>query len=1082
VFRRTTKFILDIFGSALAGAAILVALLSWRLAGEPVSLAFLTPYLQDALRAEDGSFRFELEDTVLTWAGWERTLDIRLVGVKAIGPEGDILAAVPELSVSLSVRAMMRGIVAPTSIDVLRPRIDVFLSREGKFELDLGEGEGDDILHRVLTDLLSPLNNERSMGYLTRVSILNSSVVVDDRRLETTWRANNTDIILTRNETGIQGEVALDLDVSDDKQDAITGAETGPRQEAHFDLEFAYDTAAERVDLGASFSEINPGLLAARAKLLAPFRHAALPVSGTLTVSMDLDGRIPFFGFDFSGTAGKLVVPGLYDDGVAVQQAALRGRFENDMAKLFLDDVFIDVGGTTLNASGELLPDGEDARLHVDAVVNHLLFDEFGRYWPKSLAEPSRNWVTTHMSLGAIREARATFSMHLPGGDFSAVNMKSVTGKLGFNGLSIDFLSPMPPASELAGTAIFTHNRIDFNVSSGRIGPLAIEDSIVSLWDLDTDIEKARVEAVVRGTARDLLSILDEEPLGAARYLGIDPQKVGGEMAGRAVFDFPLRTDLDMPMVTISAAANLVDVTLPGLVQGKDVTQGDLSIKVTKDTMDVEGSAVFEGVPAQLAGIEHFTDDAPFISRYTVTSTLDEEARRRLGLDTRPYLTGPVGVELIWTELDGSRGDLSIAANLNNASLDLALLEWTKPPESPGTARVSLALEDHRLTKMRSFSITAEDLDVGGEAVFTPDGKELRNITFDRLKTGRNDFKSTVGFRSDGGYDITLSGPALDVSHLFDDDDPDEKPLPPLSLSVHVDRLWVKPEGGFDSVSGLLQNQDDSWRTLFIDADMKGKGHAVFRILPEGRNRRLTLTSNNAGELLRQLDFYPNMESGALELSGKIDDSKESRPFSGELEISNYNIIKAPVLARMLTLASLTGIASQMKGEKGIAFEKFSAPFSYENKLVRIRDGEAVGSSVGITFKGVLDFAKDVSELDGTLVPAYLLNSIWGKIPILGQLLTGEEKGGGMFAATFHTSGPIGHPDVSINPLAALTPGVLRNLFGIFGGGSEYDSGEKTGEPSLQSTADPFGAASIPKDTADDMEGEATPDEAGEKN
>ncbi len=1064
MFRRTTKFILDIFGSALAGAVILAALLSWRLAGEPVSLAFLTPYLQDALRAEDGSFRFELEDTVLTWAGWERTLDIRLIDVKAVGPEGDILAAIPEMSVSLSVRAMLRGIIAPTSIDVLRPRIDILLSREGEFELDLGEGEGDDILHRVLTDLLAPPNSERSMGYLTRVSILNSSVVVDDRRLETIWWANNTDIILTRNKTGIRGEVALDLDVSGDKQGATSEAGADERQEAHFDLEFAYDTTAGRVDLGASFSEINPGLLAARAELLAPLRHATLPVSGTLTVSMDLDGRIPFFGFDLSGAAGKLVVPGLYDDGVAVQQAALRGRFENDMAKLFFDDIFIDVGGTTLSASGQLLPDGEDAQLHVEAVLNHFLFDEFERYWPKSLGGPSRGWVTQHVSLGAIEETKATFLVHLPGGDFSAVNMKSVTGKMGFSGLSVDFLSPMPPASELTGTAIFTHNRIDFDISSGHIGALAIEDSIVNLWDLDTDIEKARVEAMVRGTARDLLSILDEEPLGAARYLDIDPQKVGGEMVGRAVFDFPLRTDLDMPMVTISAAANLVDVTLPGLVQGKDVTQGDLSIKATKKTMDIEGSAVFEGVPAQLAGIEHFTDDAPFISRYTVKATLDEDARRRLDLDTRPYLTGPVGVELIWTELDGSRGDLSIAANLNTASLDLALLEWTKPPGSPGTARVSLALEDQRLTKMRSFSIAAEDLDVGGKAVFTPDGKELQNITFDRLKTGRNDFKSTVGFRSDGGYDITLSGSALDVSHLFDEDDPDEKPLPPLSLSLHVDRLWVKPEGGFDGVSGLLQSQDDFWRTIFLDAGIGGEGHVVFRILPEGLNRRLTLTSNNAGELLRRLDFYPNMENGALELSGKIDDSKESRPFSGDLEISNYAIIKAPALARMLTLASLSGIAAQMKGEEGISFEKFSAPFSYENKLVRIHDGGAFGSSVGITFKGVLDFAKDVSELDGTLVPAYLLNSIWGEIPILGQLLTGEEKGGGMFAATFHTSGSIGHPDISINPLAVLTPGVLRNLFGIFGGGSEYDSDEKGGEPSLQSSEEPFGATSIPGD------------------
>jgi hypothetical protein len=248
---------------------------------------------------------------------------------------------------------------------------------------------------------------------------------------------------------------------------------------------------------------------------------------------------------------------------------------------------------------------------------------------------------------------------------------------------------------------------------------------------------------------------------------------------------------------------------------------------------------------------------------------------------------------------------------------------------------------------------------------------------------------------------------------------------------------------------------------------MGGEGHAVFRILPEGRNRRLTLTSDNAGALLRRLDSYSNMKNGRLELSGKIDDSRLSQPFSGSLEISNYNIVEAPILARMLTLASLTGIRDQMKGEKGIAFEKFSAPFSYENKLARIHDGRTFGSAVGITFEGVLDFERDVSELDGTLVPAYILNSIWGKIPILGELLTGEEKGGGMFAATFHTSGSIDDPEVSINPLAALTPGLLRNLFEIFRGGSEYDGDEKESEPSLQSTEDPFGADSIHSDTAD---------------
>jgi hypothetical protein len=211
------------------------------------------------------------------------------------------------------------------------------------------------------------------------------------------------------------------------------------------------------------------------------------------------------------------------------------------------------------------------------------------------------------------------------------------------------------------------------------------------------------------------------------------------------------------------------------------------------------------------------------------------------------------------------------------------------------------------------------------------------------------------------------------------------------------------------------------------------------------------------------------MEKGKLKLSGKIDGSQIFRPFSGDLEIYDYHIVKAPVLMRLLTLADLTGIVDEIKGE-GISFKKFFAPFTYENDLVSIRDGGAFGLSVGITFKGVLDLKRDVSELDGTLVPAYTFNSIWGQIPILGEIVTGEEKGGGVFAVTFRTSGPINAPKISINPLAVLTPGILRNLFkaelfGIFGSGSEHDGDQKDATPSLRSSDNPFGTTPIPSDT-----------------
>jgi hypothetical protein len=46
------------------------------------------------------------------------------------------------------------------------------------------------------------------------------------------------------------------------------------------------------------------------------------------------------------------------------------------------------------------------------------------------------------------------------------------------------------------------------------------------------------------------------------------------------------------------------------------------------------------------------------------------------------------------------------------------------------------------------------------------------------------------------------------------------------------------------------------------------------------------------------------------------------------------------------------------------------------------------------------------------------------------------EKGGGVFAARYSVTGPLKSPQVSVNPLSALTPGFLRGLFGVLSGAS----------------------------------------------
>src|SRR5207248_336792 len=87
------------------------------------------------------------------------------------------------------------------------------------------------------------------------------------------------------------------------------------------------------------------------------------------------------------------------------------------------------------------------------------------------------------------------------------------------------------------------------------------------------------------------------------------------------------------------------------------------------------------------------------------------------------------------------------------------------------------------------------------------------------------------------------------------------------------------------------------------------------------------------------------------------------------------------------------------------------------------------GGAIGATGNGVADLGRDRLDLQGTIVPAYALNSILGIVPIIGPALLGGE-GQGLFAANYQVTGSAADPQVSVNPLSAFVPGLLRRLIG----------------------------------------------------
>jgi hypothetical protein len=126
---------------------------------------------------------------------------------------------------------------------------------------------------------------------------------------------------------------------------------------------------------------------------------------------------------------------------------------------------------------------------------------------------------------------------------------------------------------------------------------------------------------------------------------------------------------------------------------------------------------------------------------------------------------------------------------------------------------------------------------------------------------------------------------------------------------------------------------------------------------------------------------------------------------------------------------TLYGLVEALSGP-GLSFARLVAPFTLTPETLALADARAFSASLGLTAKGRLDRRRRRLAVEGTIVPAYIFNSLLGNIPLLGRLFS-PEAGGGVFAATFQLQGPIDDPQVRVNPLAALTPGFLRGLFGL---------------------------------------------------
>jgi len=238
-----------------------------------------------------------------------------------------------------------------------------------------------------------------------------------------------------------------------------------------------------------------------------------------------------------------------------------------------------------------------------------------------------------------------------------------------------------------------------------------------------------------------------------------------------------------------------------------------------------------------------------------------------------------------------------------------------------------------------------------------------------------------------------------------------------IALSINLDEVSLDEINYISDLKGDLFIKDNSVVDANLSAFFDDKKNISFSIKSDAANNKITtLYSSKANPIVERYKFINGFDEGYLDFySSKKDNISKSK-----LNIYDFKLKELPVLTKILTLASLQGIADILSGE-GIRFDELEMNFKNQGDLMTINEIYAIGPAISVLMSGYIENDKLIS-LKGTLVPATTINKTISSIPVLGKILVGDKTGEGVFGVSFKIKGPPKKLETTVNPIKTLTP------------------------------------------------------------
>jgi len=696
----------------------------------------------------------------------------------------------------------------------------------------------------------------------------------------------------------------------------------------------------------------------------------------------------------------------VYAEPLALAGGAVDFRLRLDPFQIDLGQVVLSDPAMPVVASGQVraTPLGWTSAIDID--VAEIASDQVLALWPPSFIAVVRDWLGAYVETATLRDVRVGWRS---GPDRSP----QVAGGFTFADTKMRFLRDLPPIEDGHGIAHFTNTTFGLTLEKGQMrapegGQITMDGSSMMIPNVGSSPSRMEVALDLQSTVTAITTVIERPPLRLMSRGNLPQVLADGRARTQGTLQFPIKTTLTPTEVAFDFTSDLRAVRSDRLVPGRRLDASRLSLGIRNGLLEATGNARLDGVPL----------------RGTFTRALDAggaaDLQAQVALD-QAFLSA-FGISLPSGMVSGSgTGDLTVRfandvspryelrSDLRGLAVALPQVGWRKSPNTAGVLQISGALGPR--PNIERLTMSGAGLSASGRVSMNAQGG-LDAARFDRVRVGNwLDAPITLRGRGNGRpVGVDIAGGRLDLRSARFGGSGDGGPM-----SLRLDRLQITEgihlsdfRGDFSGTGGFSGQ---------FTGNVNGIAAVQGTVVPQSGRSAVRIQSDDAGGVARATGLLKDARGGTLDLT--LQPNGNAGNFDGNVAIRKLRVRNASAMAQLLDAISVVGLLQQLDGQ-GIAFDEVDAQFRLTPDRVILTQSSAVGPGLGISLDGIYTLANKTLEMQGVVSPFYLINSI-------GSIFT--RRGEGLIGFSFTVDGDAAAPQVNVNPLSALTPGMFREIF-----------------------------------------------------